>query len=248
MFSYYNEIDPTAAMILRGLIDNGHIAPGVVDTRDIRDVKPSDLKFYSQCHFFAGVGVWSYALRCAGWSDQRPVWTGSCPCQPFSTAGAGGGFNDERHLWPAFEHLIRECQPTTIFGEQVASQNGLEWIDLVQSDMEAANYAFAAVDMCAAGFGAPHIRQRLWWVADTLRPRRERLVHNRGLFGGTGSSQPVDSDPFADAWCALVGDFSNLRKRDGASASVERNLLRCFGNAIAAPVAKAFIEAVMEND
>jgi DNA (cytosine-5)-methyltransferase 1 len=82
--AYYNEIDPFAAQWLRNLIAAGHIAPGDVDERSIEDVHPSDLKPYAQCHFFAGVGVWSYALRRAGWPDDRPVWTGSCPCQPFS--------------------------------------------------------------------------------------------------------------------------------------------------------------------
>jgi DNA (cytosine-5)-methyltransferase 1 len=108
MTAYYNEIDPAAAQWLRNLIEAGHIAPGYVDERSIEDVYPSDLRGFTQCHFFAGVGVWSHALRSAGWSDDRPVWTGSCPCQPFSAAGKGAGFDDERHLWPAFHHLIKE--------------------------------------------------------------------------------------------------------------------------------------------
>ena len=165
MSVYYNEIDPFAAAWLRELIKAGHIAPGEVDTRSIEDVVPSDLAGFRQCHFFAGIGVWSHALRCAGWPDDRPVWTGSCPCQPFSAAGKRTGTADERHLWPAFHHLIRQRRPVTVFGEQVASRDGLAWFDLVQADMEAAGYACGAVDTCAAGFGAPHIRQRLYWVA-----------------------------------------------------------------------------------
>ncbi|MEM8034882.1 DNA cytosine methyltransferase, partial [Morganella morganii] len=167
MTAYYNENDPFAAQWLRNLIAAGHIAPGVVDERSIEDVTPDDLRGFTQCHFFAGVGVWSLALRRAGWPDDKPVWTGSCPCQPFSVAGKGNGFTDERHLWPAFFHLISECKPGVIFGEQVASKDGLGWLDLVQTDLEATNYATAAVDLCAAGFGAPHIRQRLFWVADS---------------------------------------------------------------------------------
>ena len=108
MTAYYNEIDPYAAQWLRNLIDAGHIAPGDVDERSIEDVLPTDLAGYTQCHFFAGIGVWSLALRRAGWSDDRPVWTGSCPCQPFSAAGKGVGFDDERHLWPAFHWLIQQ--------------------------------------------------------------------------------------------------------------------------------------------
>lgn len=165
MVAYYNEIDRNAAAWLRELIKGGHIADGVVDERSIEDVLPSDLDGFQQCHFFAGVGIWSYALRLAGWPDDRPVWTGSCPCQPFSQAGQGKGFTDKRHLWPAFHHLIRKCRPVTVFGEQVAGRNGAAWIELVHSDLEADSYAVGAVITPAAGFGAPHIRERLYWLA-----------------------------------------------------------------------------------
>lgn len=151
MSAYYNEIDPYAAAWLRSLIASGEIAPGDVDERDIRDVRPDDLRGYTQCHFFAGIGVWSRALREAGWPDDRPVWTGSCPCQPFSAAGQRGGFDDERHLWPSFHHLIAQCRPARILGEQVASPDALQWLDLVSADLEAARYAFGAADLCAAG-------------------------------------------------------------------------------------------------
>lgn len=167
MTAYYNEIDPFAAQWLRNLIEAGHIAPGYVDERSIEDVYPSDLRGFTQCHFFAGIGVWSYALRKAGWSDDRPVWTGSCPCQPFSAAGEGAGFDDERHLWPAFHHLIKECKPAAVIGEQVASKDADAWIDLVQADLEAVGYAFGAVPFPAAGVGAPNIRDRLYWLGNT---------------------------------------------------------------------------------
>ena len=168
MTAYYNEIEPYAADWLRELIKKGHIADGVVDTRSIVAVEAADLRDFDQCHFFAGIGVWSHALRLAGWPDDRPVWTGSCPCQPFSAAGKGKGFDDERHLWPEFHRLIAECRPPVVFGEQVASKDGLGWLDTVHTDMEASGYAIGAADLCAAGIGAPHIRQRLWFVGERL--------------------------------------------------------------------------------
>lgn len=164
--NYYNEHDPFAAAWLRRLIDAGLIPAGDVDERSIEDVTPNDVAIYTSCHWFAGIGGWPYALRLAGWPDDRPVWTGSAPCQPFSQAGKGSGFADERHLWPVWFWLIRQCRPATIFGEQVSSAAGLDWFATVSSDLEAAGYAVGAADLCAAGVGAPHIRQRLYFVAD----------------------------------------------------------------------------------
>ena len=167
MTAYYNEMDPYAAEWLRNLIAAGHIAPGVVDSRSIKDVGADELLEYTQCHFFAGIGIWSLALRSAGWPDDRPIWTGSCPCQPFSAAGKQKGFDDERHLWPVWYRLIDQRRPPIVLGEQVAS--ALDWLDLVSADLEASGYALGAADLCAAGFAGAHIRQRLYFVgmADT---------------------------------------------------------------------------------
>ena len=178
MPAYYNEIDPFAAQWLRNLIKAGHIADGEVDERSIKDVKPDDLREFTQCHFFAGIGVWSYALRRAGWEDSRPVWTGSCPCQPFSSAGTKAGFDDERHLWPNFQSLIEQCRPSVVFGEQVDAAVKSGWWDLVATDAEAMGYAAAAAVIPASAVGAPHMRHRLWFVlslgATTTRESEHR--------------------------------------------------------------------------
>lgn len=167
MTAYYNEIDLYAAQWLRNLIGANLIAPGVVDTRSIEDVTPNDLKGFTQCHFFAGFGTWSLVLRRSGWSDDKPIWTASCPCQPFSAAGKGKGFDDERHLWPALHWLVGQCRPVRIAGEQSSSSYGTNWIDLVQADLEAMGYAFGACAFPSASVGAPHIRDRAYWVAHT---------------------------------------------------------------------------------
>lgn len=140
--------------------------------KDIKELSREDLYGkYERVHCFAGIGGWEYALELAGWPASEPVWTGSCPCQPFSHAGRGGGESDPRHLWPEFRRLIKECRPPTIFGEQVASTTGREWLARVFTDLEELGYAVAGADLCAAGVGAPHIRQRLYWVAHSQFPR-----------------------------------------------------------------------------
>jgi len=220
MTAYYNEIDPYAAQWLRNLIEAGHIAAGVVDERSIEDVTPGDLRGFIQCHFFAGIGVWSYALRQSGWSDDRPVWTGSCPCQPFSPAGKGKGFADERHLWPHFHYLIEKLRPETVFGEQVASKDGLAWFDLVQTDLEGTGYAAAALDICAAGFGAPHIRQRLFWVANSDSEQRNRSRNERPSRWNEPSVESPASG-LADASGERCDRFNPLLQREASGRGTE---------------------------
>jgi DNA (cytosine-5)-methyltransferase 1 len=204
---YYNEFDKQKAAWLRELIAQGAVARGEVDERDIKDIRPSELKGYRQCHFFAGIGVWSYALRLAGWPDEREVWTGSCPCGPFSEAGKRAGFADERHLWPYWFHLIEHGRSSGIpvFGEQVASKGGLAWLDLVQSDLEGTQNAFWAMDLCAAGFGTPHIRQRLYWVASRARAMGDTTTQRLSLWPSEeipGSGSCSLSERSSDA-CSL---------------------------------------------
>ncbi|OTI60723.1 DNA cytosine methyltransferase [Pseudomonas aeruginosa] len=213
--AYYNEFDPYAAQWLRNLIAAGHIAPGDVDERSIEDVHPDDLKHYTQCHFFAGIGVWSLALRRAGWPDDRPVWTGSCPCQPFSSAGEGAGFDDPRHLWPHFAWLIRQRRPGEVLGEQVASKDAEPWLDLVQTDLEAMEYAFGAIAFPSAGIGAPHIRDRTYWVANAMRP---------GLFPGSlsGIYRGEESPGSRDGEPERPGAIGGMANADGGHSSSER--------------------------
>lgn len=221
--NYYNEFDPKAAAWLRELIAQDLIPPGVVDERSIEDVKPNELTGYTQCHFFAGIGGWSLALQLAGWPPDRQVWTGSCPCQPFSSAGKGAGFADERHLWPAFFHLIEQCRPAAVFGEQVASRDGLQWLDLVCADLEGAAYAVGAADLCAAGVGAPHIRQRLYWVANSNMPSKYALLRpgtdnpaqdvRSGTSGGLGRHLAVRDQSKSDGLGKLAHTIP-----DGANA------------------------------
>lgn len=199
MTAYYNEHDPYAAQWLRSLMDAGLIAHGHVDERSIEDVTATDLRGYAQCHFFAGIGVWSYALRQAGWPDDRPIWTGSCPCQSFSAAGEGKGFADERHLWPVWFWLIEQCRPELVVGEQVEAAVRHGWLDLVQDDLEGIGYTVGEAVLPAGGVGAPHIRHRLWFVgmADADEQQRHWRGNRRAPrwreFADVGSTGGVDN-------------------------------------------------------
>jgi len=222
--AYYNEIDPFAAQWLRNLIAGGHIAPGEVDERSIEDVTPDDLRGFTQVHMFAGIGVWSYSLRLAGWPDDKPVWTGSCPCQPFSAAGKGDGFADERHLWPAFFHLISERRPQHVFGEQVAAGNANAWFDLVQADLEGMDYAFGLVPFTSASIGAPHIRERAYWVAHAngehqSTARNEKGSTTRRWSGSVNRMADTCSERFDGVYSLLQREESGRFTEDMPQAS-----------------------------
>ena len=226
-WAYYNDVDPFCCEWVRNLIKAGHVAPGVVDERPIEAVQPEDLREFCQVHMFCGIAVWSHALRSAGWPDTRSVWSGSCPCQPFSCAGKQLGTADKRHLWPAWFRLIRECKPQQLFGEQVAGPAALEWLDLVSADLEDAGYAVGAADLCAASAGAPHIRQRLYWMANrcgaglagrTEQPAREECAttERSGDVGRMAHADQGERGRLTDGeGCESNGEASGREQGDG---------------------------------
>lgn len=185
---YYNEFDPFAAEWLHQLMKAGLIPQGHIDTRSITEVKADEIRHYTQCHFFAGIGGWSEALRLAGWSTERPVWTGSCPCQPFSSAGNKKGKADERHLWPIWFNLIRECRPATIFGEQVSSAIAHGWLDDVYTGLEEEGYACGSAVLPACSVGTPHKRDRLWFVAYSQSARMGGTIRTSGCSSGRSTA------------------------------------------------------------
>ena len=241
MTSYYNEWEAFPAQWELNLIRAGHLPDGRVDQRDIREVKEDDVEGYTQCHFFSGIGGWPYALRLAGWPATRPVWTASLPCQSFSTAGHGRGTDDERHLWPEFKRLVAACRPPVIFGEQVSSKLAREdWWPRVSSDFQAMGYSVRAFDLCAAGIGAPHIRQRIYWCAvavdyaaaagsrDVADSTVERRRETRGALStdlqerivGDGS---IDSSSMADAECYRQHRSGGVEGSRGGHELTDRN-------------------------
>lgn len=221
--AYYNENEPFTVAWLKELQKNACIEEGEIDGRSIKEVQGKDITD-KRAHFFAGIAGWDYALSLANWPKERPVWTGSCPCQPFSSSGKQKGFADKRHLWPEWLRLIKECHPSTIFGEQVASKLGREWLSRVFTDLETLGYAVAGADLCAAGVGAPHLRQRLFWVAYAKSD-------NRRLPICSGGPQQEGIEPERGSEIGRVGDpqySKNTRlKLVGISLESQQEADRC---------------------
>ncbi len=117
--------------------------------------------------------------------DGRPfrghvdILTGGFPCQPYSTAGKRLGKDDERHLWPEMCRIISEVAPAYVVGENVRgllNWNGGVVFDEVCADLEYLGYEVWTGILPAAGVGAPHRRDRIWWIAyhpDHYRTMRE---------------------------------------------------------------------------
>ncbi|MEI4233950.1 DNA cytosine methyltransferase [Roseovarius sp. D22-M7] len=237
MAVYYNDADPAACAWLRELIAAGLLPAGEVDARSILEVAPQDLRDFTQCHFFAGIGGWPHALRLAGVAEDLPVWTGSPPCQPFSQAGQRKGQNDDRHLAPAFLRLVAACRPDFVFGEQVASATVLgrvggatcaaiedpadwAWFDALADALEAASYAVAAADLPAAGISAPHIRQRLFFGAIALETGGLGDSLGAGSQGRIG--MPGGADQRAARPAGLAGGLADGDGRIAGHAQLQR--------------------------
>lgn len=247
MTAFYNEIDPYCAQWLRNLIDANLIAPGVVDERSIEAIQPFELDGYAQCHFFAGIGVWSYALRLAGVADSEPVWTGSCPCQPFSIAAVAWErkqFDDERHLWPQWNKLIAAKRPKRIFGEQVSGRPGLEWFDLVANDLEKEDYAVASAVLPARTV-TDHIRYRQFFTAYSMCKGWSGYQHVERIPESSQKAFPFTSHTYLGIRRALEGDYTDLLLGNDVAVGVERSRAKGYGNAIVAQVAAEFVKAAL---
>ena len=227
MAAYYNEFNPDAAAWLRELIKQKHIADGEVDERSIIDVQASDIRGFSQCHFFAGIGGWSYALRLAGIPDDYPCWTASLPCQPFSAAGKQLGKDDERHLLPHFTELVKQCKPNRIFGEQVEGAIRHGWLDDLQTTMEAESYAVGHCVLGAHSVGAYHQRQRLYWVAqrelgNTLHDRARRTTRSE-MGASQDDKRAAESEGQGGTWDGVAfGGASPFSELSNSSGTVGR--------------------------
>ncbi|MCX4196696.1 DNA cytosine methyltransferase [Methylobacterium organophilum] len=251
--AFYNEVDPYCAAWLRNLIAEGLITPGDVDERSVVDVRPADLAGYGRVHFFAGIGIWDLALHLAGWPAERQVWTGSCPCQPWTKAGAVHGRNrgmaDERDLWPAWFGIIRECRPHAILGEQSADAIGAGWLCRLGDDLEGEGYALGSLVFEAAAVGEPIRRERLYFAAQHLSAGAQGQLSGRSARPARPRRWRGEADLRAVADAPLVaGDRwpqPLVRRVDHGRAECV-GPLHAFGNALNAEAAAAFVGAFLD--
>lgn len=237
--AYYNEIEPYAAQWLRNLVGKNLIAPGDVDERSIVDVRSDDLKGYTQCHFFAGIGGWSFAARLARWPDDRPIWTGSCPCQPFSVAGKGKGEADNRHLWPEQFRLIKERRPPVWMGEQVAAAVGKNWLDGVYADLESIGYTGRSAIIPACAVDAPHRRDRIWIVADADNAERRSDVASRNVDNWKEAGWNEGNGNFEERRDSIVAHPAGNGWEQGKQASAPAR----YGEISASTASRALVDA-----
>ena len=124
------------------------------------------------------------------WRGRVDILSGGFPCQPYSTAGKRLGKDDERHLWPEMRRIISEIAPTFVVGENVRgliNWNGGLVFEEVCVDLEALGYDVWTGIIPAAGVGAPHRRDRIWFVANAesdgitadFDKRGAQKLHNR---------------------------------------------------------------------
>lgn len=134
------------------------------------------------------------------WHGRIDVLTGGFPCQPFSTAGKRKGTEDDRYLWPQMLRAIREVAPRYVVGENVpgllSQQDGMVFRG-VCADLEAEGYQVAVLNIPAAGIGAPHQRERLWFVAYASGARPQRSQQRKTSSAATWSPRPT-AKRFAD--------------------------------------------------
>lgn len=196
--NFYNDNDLKACAWTSALVENGLIAPGDVVCKSILDITPEDLDDrYTQLHFFNGVSGWPRALDLAGFPRGRHIWTASLPCQPWSVAGSKKAQKDERHLWPTFFELVKARRPVLVIGEQVRNAIGFGWTDGIFEDLEGQNYTCGQIVLGAHSVGAPHVRQRLYWVAiakDGLADAHGRHASPEGLQRGWEHGQRPPDD------------------------------------------------------
>lgn len=180
------------------------------------------------------------------WNGKVDVLTGGFPCQPFSVAGDRRGTDDARFLWPEMLRVIREIQPSWVIAENVrgiTSQGGGVVFERVLTDLENHGYEVQTFCIPACAVGAPHRRDRIWFVAHNRSERKQ----GGGEEAVSGQSRVQRSKD--------VGGVAILRERSylhaptlcGSRDGISERLDAC-GNAIVPQIAYLIFRAIEEAE
>jgi len=138
--------------------------------------------------------------------EAPDIITGGVPCQPFSVAGKQKGTSDDRYLWPEMFRIIKAFKSKFVIVENVRGivniENGMVF-ETVCSDLESEGYEVQAFNIPAAGVGAPHRRERIWFIAvreDATNTESKRTWKDNGgirqgssrISGGQGTTAAED--------------------------------------------------------
>jgi DNA (cytosine-5)-methyltransferase 1 len=193
--------------------------------------------------------------------DGRPfrghvdILTGGFPCQPYSSAGKRLGKDDERHLWPEMCRIILEVAPAYVVGENVRgllNWNGGVVFEEVCADLEYLGYEVWTGILPAAGVGAPHRRDRIWWVASyangNQRPQgrvHEARPNKAKRHAGSRDARPNPWENFSSQSPLCSGNDGLPRQLDGVTFPKWRNeSLKAYGNAIVPQLAFQLFRAI----
>ena len=213
-------------------------------------------------------------LDATTYAGRIDILTGGFPCQPYSCAGKRKGKEDERHLWPEMLRVIRECTPRYVVGENVrglVGWNGGLVFEEVCADLEAQGYAVQPFLLPACGVGAPHKRDRVWFVAysngastkhsiqagrdlsasydsnasDTMRTRTRQDHRQRESRFFDEASARTDWENFPTVPPVCGGDDGLPKELDGITFSKwRRQSIKAYGNAIVPQVALQIFKAI----
>lgn len=154
------------------------------------------------------------------WRGKINVLSGGFPCQPFSLAGRRKGAEDDRYLWPQMLRAIQEIKPDWVVGENVAgiitmvqpgkavelgrsaTLFGEDYkdeeiqqqyvIETVCQDLEHSGYSIQPILIPACAVGAPHRRDRVWFIAnrtdtgaESMQQAGQNSIHAVGFASNT---------------------------------------------------------------
>jgi DNA (cytosine-5)-methyltransferase 1 len=100
--------------------------------------------------------------------NETTILTGGVPCQPWSLAGKRKGDEDDRNLWPQTIKLIGLLQPDYAVLENVPgflNWNKGVFLEQILASLENEGYEVQPVILPACAVGAPHRRERIWFIA-----------------------------------------------------------------------------------